>query len=76
MTIFPAGVKSGGTTEDMWTSVDVPGYAELKKLAAQPKCDAKDDAGAGRGRLRRQLCKNGNAVKNHFNGHAAYHRGA
>jgi hypothetical protein len=33
LTIYPAGVKSGGTTEDIWTSVDVPGYADLKKLA-------------------------------------------
>jgi hypothetical protein len=33
MTIYPAGLKSGGTTEDIWTSVDVPGYADLKKLA-------------------------------------------
>lgn len=52
MTIYPAGVKSGGTTEDMWTSVDVPGYAELKKLALNqnvtPKMmQALEEAGCG-----------------------------
>ena len=34
LTIFPAGVKSVGTTEDIWVSVDVPGYATLKNLSA------------------------------------------
>jgi hypothetical protein len=52
MTTYPAGVKSGGTTEDIWTSVDVPGYAELKKLALNqnvtPKMmEALEQAGCG-----------------------------
>jgi hypothetical protein len=75
LTIYPAGVKSGGTTEDIWTSVDVPGYADLKKTSPQSERNAKDDADAGTGRLRRLFCKGGNAVKNRFNGHATHHRG-
>lgn len=52
MTIYPAGVKSGGTTEEIWTSVDVPGYADLKKLALNqnvtPKMmEALEQAGCG-----------------------------
>jgi hypothetical protein len=52
VTIYPAGVKSGGTTEDIWTSVDVPGYADLKKLALNqnvtPKMmEALEQAGCG-----------------------------
>jgi hypothetical protein len=52
LTIYPAGVKSGGTTEDIWTSVDVPGYADLKKLALNqnvtPKMmEALEQAGCG-----------------------------
>jgi hypothetical protein len=52
LTIYPAGVKSGGTTEDIWTSTDVPGYADLKKLALNqnvtPKMmQALEQAGCG-----------------------------
>jgi hypothetical protein len=52
MTIYPAGAKSAGTTEDIWTSVDVPGYADFKKLAlnqnATPKMmQALEEAGCG-----------------------------
>lgn len=52
LTIYAAGVKSGGTVEDIWTSVDVPGYADLKKLAltqnVTPKMiEALEQAGCG-----------------------------
>ena len=52
LTIFPAGIKSGGTTEDIWTSADVPGYATLKNLSAiegvTPKMmQALEQAGCG-----------------------------
>ena len=52
MAIYPAGAKSAGTTEDIWTSVDVPGYADFKKLAlnqnATPKMtQALEEAGCG-----------------------------
>ncbi|HUB62542.1 MAG TPA: DUF4412 domain-containing protein [Puia sp.] len=52
LTIYPAGVKSVGTTEDIWTSVDVPGYADFKRLALNqnvtPKMmEALEQAGCG-----------------------------
>jgi Domain of unknown function (DUF4412) len=52
LTIFPAGVKNGGTTEDIWTSADVPGYTTLKNLSAvqgvTPKMmQALEQAGCG-----------------------------
>jgi len=52
MTIAVAGDKSGGTTEDIWTSTDVPGYSTLKNMAAvqgmTPKMmQALDQAGCG-----------------------------
>jgi hypothetical protein len=52
LTIAVAGDKSGGTTEDIWTSTEVPGYSTLKNLAAvqgmTPKMvQALDQAGCG-----------------------------
>ena len=52
MTIYPAGANASATTEDIWTSVDVPGYADLKNLALNqnvtPKMtQALEQAGCG-----------------------------
>jgi len=60
MTIYPAGVKSGGTTEDIWTSVDVPGYADFRNLALNqnvtPKMmQALEQAGCGGSFVKAQM---------------------
>jgi hypothetical protein len=52
MTIYAGGPKSAGTMEDIWTSTEVPGYADFKKLALNqnvtPKMmQALEEAGCG-----------------------------